>query len=133
MTTHSRCPLCGGAPTIQEDGGSNYTMISVACDTCGLHNYHGSDVCHHGEDTCWAAWEELVGKFPPFARVHPGDKIRYDAGCEEFDGIVLEIKRDEHNDRTLLVTPIECPWKDRVDSYQIIKWPWDFGQEGGAE
>ena len=87
-----------------------YTMIVVACDTCGLSDYHGSDVWHHGDEDCWRAWEELVGKFPPFMRVQTGDKIRYDGGSdEEFDGIVLSIERDDLNHRTLLVAPIDCP------------------------
>ncbi len=62
-------------------------------------------------------------------RVQTGDKIRYDAGDEELDGIVVGIKRDEHNDRMLLVEPMCYTSTDSVNAYQIIKWPWEL--EGG--
>ncbi len=126
MTAHSRCPLCSGFPEYMEYGCGDGETDCICC-TCGLCTRAHS--LPNGEEDCWREWEDLVGKFPPFMRVQTGDKIRYDAGDEELDGIVVGIKRDEHNERMKLVVPMGSASKESVVAWPIIKWPWEL--EGG--
>lgn len=122
MSATPKCPICGGRITYSSD---SFRILRGGCLPCGWQTLNGWYTVVNRDK----AVLDFISQFPPFMRVYPGDKIRYDAGDEEFDGIVVGIERDEHNDRHLLVESMCYSGTDRVYSYQIIKWPWEL--EGG--
>lgn len=112
---HSLCPLCGGEPdrflSVLMRG-----VYSYGCPDCGLTTLWGA-----GLD--WSAWEELVSKFPPVLRLREGDTVQL---CNSDIVTVSEVDTK----MCCFNTMGGNVW---LGGQTVLKWPWEFEQEGGEQ
>lgn len=122
-----KCPLCGNPlklSTIENKGKLHF----YACYKC---NYQLR--MSPSQDFALEYAKIFIFKFPPIMRVNVGDRILYNSCDDDYLAKVNDICRDKNNDVYLKVVILDSGDEDDVEAYQIIRWPWELEQKGGAE
>lgn len=107
-----KCPLCGAPFEYYEEEYYCFCQCSACLLAC------------EGDVTIADAWknvEQLISKFPPVMRIHPGDKLIYFNNMYHRQGGIV-MGRDPITMRIQLEDGSTTP-------EMVIKWPWELEQK----
>lgn len=111
-----KCPLCG-----------NPLKLSIIKNKGQLH-FYACYKCNYQlrmsprKDFALEYAKAFVSLFPPFMRIHPGDKLQ----LVELEECATVVSVDIDNGK-IYTDEGYCYLPD------VVKWPWELEQKGGAE
>lgn len=123
-----KCPLCGNEITLKYALNTFFAREHYN-DKC----YCGCSECEWGvtmakgtPELAWKDVEKFLAKFPPIMRVHEGDKLHFLDRQLHYQYFAT-VEKVNLKDMWIKTERGTC----RPDD--VLKWPWELEQKGGAE